>query len=99
MVCDLGAEGFAFKRVSDRRVTRSANDSSCAGRDCVTTLFKCEHRNLETLAFFANQVFFGHAHILQRKSAGVAGTNTQLAVNGARGETLHRTLNNETRYA
>ena len=81
MVRDLGAERLALVRVSNRRITRSANYSRGAGGDSKSSLLERKHRDLETFAFFADEVCFRNAHVLQRKISGVAGANSHLPVN------------------
>ena len=51
---------------------------------------------LKSFALFSDSIGRRHAHVLQRKISGVAGADTQLAVDGSGGETLHASLNDET---
>src|SRR6266446_1513323 len=99
MVRDLGAECLALVRVSDRRITRSANHSRGAGGDSKPSLLERKHRYLETFAFFADQVFFRHTCVLEREVACVARANAELAVNRSRSESFHSTLYDETGHS
>src|SRR5712692_6210496 len=99
MVCNLGAERFALVRVSNRRITRSANYSRGPGGDGKPSLFERKHRYLEAFAFFADQIFFWHTHILEREVPSIAGANAELAVNCSRSESFHTTLNDETGHS
>src|SRR5712692_3619525 len=99
MICDLRTEGLARIRVSDRGIARCANHSRCAGRNRESSLFEGEHRDLEPLAFFADEVTFRHAHVLPRKISGVPGADAELAVKRSRGEALHRPLNYKAGHA
>src|SRR5438067_3361726 len=99
MVRDLGAECFALVRVSNRRITRSANNSRGAGGDSKSSLLERKHRDLETFAFFAYQILFWHAYVLERKVSSIAGANAEFAVNCSRSESFHSTLNDETGHS
>src|SRR5438270_12575462 len=99
MIRDLGAECLALVRVSDRRITRSANHPRGASSHGKPSLLERKHRYLETFAFFADQIFFGHAYVLERKVPGVSGANAELAVNCARSESFHPALNDETGHS
>src|SRR5712692_2558616 len=99
MIRDLRAECFALVCISHGRITRGANHSGGAGGDGESSLFQCEHSDLEAFAFFADQVFFRHAHVLQRKVSGVAGANAELAVNRSRSEASHGALDDEAGHA
>src|SRR5258708_30794153 len=95
MIRDLGAESLALHCIRDRSIARGADEASSSRGHREPPLLQCEHCDLETLAFLAQQVFLRHARVLQTEVAGVAGANAHLAVNRARGKTFHRALDDE----
>src|SRR6266571_5378502 len=99
MIRDLRAESLALVRISNRRIARGTNHSGGARSHRESSLLERKHCDLEALAFFANQVFLRHPHILQRKVSGVSGADAQLAVNCSRSESLHASLNDEAGHA
>src|SRR5438132_2815084 len=99
MVRDLGAECLPLVRVSNRRITRSANHSRGAGGHSKPSLLERKHRDLKTFAFFADQILFWHAYVLERKVSSIAGANAELAVDCSRSESFHTTLNDETGHS
>ena len=99
MVRDLGAERFALVRVSNRRITRSANHSRGARGHRESSLLERKHCYLETFAFFADQILFRHAYVLEREVPSIAGADAELAVNCSRSESFHSTLNDETGHS
>src|SRR5437870_7887024 len=99
MVRDLGAEGLALVGVCDRGIPRGANHSRRARGHGKSSLFEREHRNLKAFAFFANQVGFRDAHILQTEITSVAGADTELSMYRSRGESFHAAFDDEARHA
>ena len=99
MIRDLRAKRLALVCISYRRISRGANYARRSGRHSVATLLERKHCNLKPLAFFTHHVRLRNAHILKRKITGVAGPNSQLAVNSARRKSFHASLDDETRHA
>src|SRR6266851_1580290 len=99
VIRDLRAKRLALICIGYRRISRGSNYARRSSSHRVATLLEREHRNLKSLAFFTDHVRLRNTHILKRKITGVAGANSQLAVNSARRESFHASLDDETRHA
>src|SRR5262249_54955238 len=92
---DLDAEGPSLLRVLDARVAAGADEAGRAGRHRETPLIEREHRDLEPLAFLAEQVLRRHLDVVHLEVAGIARENAPLLLERAAREPLEGALDDE----
>src|SRR5215208_6774088 len=95
MRANLDAERLSLFRVLHARVATRPNEAGGAGRYGIAALVEGKHRNLESLAFAADEILRRHLDVLHLEESGIAGEDAPLLRQRAARESLESAFHDE----